>query len=100
MSKQTKKRILVLLVCVALILVYSLSLSFIIEYTQHDCTGHDCPICTQIHAAHNILKQIVTVIVYLVLLCAGMFLLLPLLQNNAIYTILSTLFCFKVRMNN
>jgi len=40
------------------ILVVLSSSVFIIEHADHDCTGEDCPICEQIYACEQNLKNL------------------------------------------
>lgn len=49
------KRILVLILCLALLCVPLFSFFYIVGHINHECTGSDCPICTQIEVSvHNI----------------------------------------------
>lgn len=49
------KRILVFILCLALLCVPLFSFFYIVEHINHECTGSDCLICTQIEVSvHNI----------------------------------------------
>lgn len=51
-----KKRILSILLCIALVAALVLSSAFIISHAHHDCSGEHCPICVQLHIAEQILN--------------------------------------------
>jgi hypothetical protein len=47
-----------LLLCgLALISLLLLTPAFIISHGQHDCPGHDCPVCAQVSLLQNTSKQ-------------------------------------------
>lgn len=49
------KKILVLVLCLALLCVPLFSFFYIVGHINHECTGADCPICAQIEVSiHNI----------------------------------------------
>ncbi len=49
------KKILALVLCIALLFVPVVSFFYIAGHINHECTGQDCPICTQIDVSkHNI----------------------------------------------
>jgi hypothetical protein len=100
MNRRTKKQIFAFAVLTVFIMVSVLSLSFIIGHTEHDCTGHDCTVCAQLHTAQNLLKQITTLIVGAAFLYAGPLLVWLLFQNLAARIVLLTPVSLKVRMNN
>lgn len=47
-------------VCILLVFVTFASLFYIAKEERHDCTGEDCPICSCIHQAEQLLKNIGT----------------------------------------
>lgn len=53
-----KKRIVSLVVAVAVIFVMLYSALYIAAETDHDCVGENCPICYQINACQNTLKNL------------------------------------------
>lgn len=49
------KRVLVFVLCLALLCIPLFSSLYIIGHINHECTGEDCPVCTQIEVSiHNI----------------------------------------------
>jgi hypothetical protein len=52
-----KKKLLPLVFGLAIISLLILTPVFIISHCQHDCPGHDCPVCAQISSVQNTLKQ-------------------------------------------
>jgi len=49
------KKILILVLCLALLCVPLFSFFYIVGHINHECTGSDCPICAQIETSiHNI----------------------------------------------
>ena len=53
-----KKRIISLIVAVAVIFVMLYSALFIVSHAEHDCVGENCPICYQISVCENTLKNL------------------------------------------
>lgn len=43
-----KKQCLAIVLALTLIVIFALSLFFIVHEASHDCSGEDCPICEQI----------------------------------------------------
>ena len=53
-----KKRIISLIVAVAVIFVMLYSVLYIAAEANHDCVGENCPICYQISVCENTLKNL------------------------------------------
>ena len=53
-----KKRIISLIVAVAVFFVMLYSALFIVSHAEHDCVGENCPICYQISVCQNALKNL------------------------------------------
>lgn len=52
------KRMGALLLCIGLILVLSVSISFLAHEADHDCCGDDCPICRTIAVNISLLRTL------------------------------------------
>ena len=100
MNKQMLKQIIALLACIFIVLVSFLSVAFIIEHTEHDCTGYDCAVCTQIHTVENLLKQLALAITVLSLFYIGLRCCRMFLQIDGFTFAKLTPIKLKVRMNN
>ncbi|MDD4565587.1 MAG: hypothetical protein PHE79_08985 [Eubacteriales bacterium] len=100
MNRQGKTRLFTMLLCVCFITGFFLTTAFIIEHSDHDCIGHGCPVCVQIHLAENLLKQLSIVISCVAFASACLFALfntfLPVIQNIFLVTPVTQ----KIRMNN
>lgn len=55
-----KQKRLAFLICVTFIFVTFFSILFIVEESDHDCRGENCPVCACIYQAEQTLKQIGT----------------------------------------
>lgn len=44
-------------ICMMMILLVLLSLSYTFLYTHHDCTGADCDICRHLAHAYSVIRQ-------------------------------------------
>ncbi len=58
MNRQVKNRLTAALLCVCYITISFFAAGLVIEHADHDCIGHDCSICAQIHSAGKSLKQL------------------------------------------
>ncbi len=45
---KNKKSVIALIISAALIITIIFSAGYIVKEAEHDCTGHDCPICANI----------------------------------------------------
>ena len=57
-AEKNTKRVIALIIAVVTLLFMLSSFLFIIEHSEHQCTGNDCPICAVITQCVNNLKQI------------------------------------------
>ena len=55
---EKKKKIITLLLAVAVLFVMLYSALFIAAHADHDCVGENCPICYQINVCKNTLKNL------------------------------------------
>lgn len=97
---QMRKRIIALLVSILFILVFFLSISFITEHAEHDCTGHDCTVCLQLHSAGDLLRQLSAALICAASIYTGLLFARTVQQGTAAPIILSTPISLKVRMNH
>lgn len=58
MKRHTGKRILAFSLCCLFALGLFLTAALILKHADHDCVGHDCMVCAQLHAAQKLLKQL------------------------------------------
>lgn len=59
---KTERRLVSILIAMAVVFVMLGSIFYIAVEANHDCTGHDCPICEQISACKNFLKTLCTAV--------------------------------------
>lgn len=100
MSIQMKKRITAFLLCVLFVIVSSLSIAFLVEKTEHCCSGQSCTICIQLRDSEQLLRQLAVSItgtagILGCLLLAGAF-----LQSISNRTVWLTPISLKDRMNH
>lgn len=100
MNRHSKKRLLAMLFCVCFIAVSLLTTTFIITHADHDCAGHDCPVCAQIHLAENLLKQLSMVTSCFAFTFAGLLAILSAFALIIPHIDLATPVTLKVKMNN
>lgn len=60
--KQGSKIISVFMACMIIFSLLSATV-FISNYTHHDCSGEDCPICEQLHVTEGLIHRFSAVIV-------------------------------------
>ncbi len=51
-------RIISVMLCIVMVFSIVLSAAFIINFTDHECTGDDCEICYHIHTCEQTLKKL------------------------------------------
>ena len=56
--KKNTLRVLAVLLCVCICFITIFSFAFITLHSNHDCTGEDCPICTELAFAVSTLKTL------------------------------------------
>lgn len=102
MTRQSKKQFFAILFCVCFIASSLLTTTFIIRHADHDCAGHDCPVCAQIHSAVNLLKQFGMGMACLTFafVFADLFATLNHFSSVTLHIDLATPVTLKVRMNN
>lgn len=54
---KNEKKIYIILLCIGIILIQTLSFYFIAHEINHNCTGEECPICEQIEEALQLLEN-------------------------------------------
>ena len=84
---------------IATVLVMLFSCIFISNHVNHECTGHDCPVCAVVSQCENNLKTIGAVIA----VCIGLFLFVQVAKAENILDlafVADSLISQKVRMNN
>lgn len=97
---RTKMKRMAVFFCVLFIAAALLTTFFIIEHADHECSGHDCPICAQIHTVESLVKQISTAVVGMGF-TIGRFLTIFVCITGFLYLAkLFSLVRLKVRMNN
>ncbi len=52
------KRIGAMILCIGLVLVLAVSIAFIANEADHNCSGEDCPFCRMIAANINLLRTL------------------------------------------
>lgn len=95
-----KKRNLAVILCMMLIFTTLFSLFFIVEETNHHCSGQDCPVCACMHQAERTLRSLDGGIFHqtaFIPFCACL-LLLPLFQIFCLPAV--SLVSQKVRLND
>lgn len=98
--RNKKSRILATLLCVCIVAFLVLSFTYEIKEANHDCTGHDCPVCAQIQSIENSRQQLSLAVVSF-----GTSIVL-LIRAMGIVLSHDTLFCasspvqLKVKLNN
>lgn len=100
MNRPIKRRMLATFICIIFILISFLSILFVIEHTEHSCTGDDCQVCAQLQTAQNLLKQIAVAMVGASFSAVKLSLLWLFLKNANGHIVLLTPIALKVRMNN
>lgn len=99
MNRQTNKRLIALSICFALILGFLLSAWFVIDHADHDCVGHDCTVCAQLHTAENLFRQLGAILVCAALLYTVWVFAWSLYRGLAVQMRVCTLVSLKVRMD-
>ena len=103
-SKQSKKRLIALVLLFCFIVVSMLSEVFILTHADHahDNIGVDagCSTCARIQSAENLLKQLGTAIVSAVSMFAGLFAVIAIMGSVSSDITLLTPVTLKIRMNN
>jgi len=94
-------RLIALFILIVIVTAFSMATYYIVDYTDHDCTGDGCPICMQLNECNQILR----VIKHLSLNESTLLLLLLILfficsNNNYLHVSQYTLVRLKVRLNN
>ena len=100
MNRQAKKRLFSLLLCICFIAGSLLAAVFVIEHAVHDCDGHGCSVCAQIHSAEKLLEQLYMAAVCAAFALAGLsaaaYAFRLILQHVSLITPITQ----KIRMNN
>jgi hypothetical protein len=73
------KRLLALILCLTVLFVQLLFLTYVEEHINHDCTGKDCSICVQIEASIKSINNyksyytaaifVLTIVIVAVIIC-------------------------------
>ena len=96
-----RKSLLAAVILICFVAVVLLSSLFIVTHIDHECTGHDCPICHQIQIAENSLQQIGICLVVFFFSIVATFRFRKMLCRNGYNIVLSVSpVSLKVRMNN
>ena len=66
-----KRRVIALILALAVVLSVTASLVFIIHEAHHDCVGEDCRICSAIAVCCNVVKTLAAALILLVFLDAA-----------------------------
>ena len=101
MNKNMKhKKIIAILICLLFISSLLLSMTYIVKESNHNCIGHNCPICANIQVAVKAIGQLGTTLAIalhvgfaIAVFCIFLFCFLT-------DKVLSTLVIQHVRMNN
>ena len=96
-----RKRIGVLMLCIGLILVLSVSTAFIAHEADHDCCGEDCPICQTIAVNIRLLRTVglaVVLLAVLTVLLDGQA--VRFRRNRYAHVSFGTLVSLKIRLND
>ncbi len=99
MNKKQKRRIIALIILVAILSVMLLSIAYILEHSGHECTGSKCPICAAIEQCCDNLKILDTAITA----CILVFLFMRVVKSEQCVSLVyfnNSLISQKVRMNN
>lgn len=95
-----KKRLIALVVLVAVLAVALFSSCYVIREADHDCTGAACPICAMIEQCEDNLRQIgngqITIIAVMAAICCFFSAFYPVVSTVSIETLVTR----KVRLNN
>ncbi|MCQ1530694.1 hypothetical protein [Lutispora saccharofermentans] len=102
MNRQSKKRFFAALFCICFVIFSLLTAAFIITHADHDCVGHDCTVCAQIHTSANLLKQLGTAIACsaFAFAFAGLFAASNIFPPVILHIVFTTPVTLKVRMDN
>lgn len=100
MNRKVSNKVMTLLICVLFMIVSTLSIAFAIDNIDHDCNDHGCVICTQLHSAENLLKQLAISVVGAAFIYGALNYIWNHFQNITIHVIQLTPISSKVRMNN
>lgn len=97
---EKRRKLLALMTAVAIFFVMLSAVFYIVVEVDHDCKGHDCPICEQISICENTLKNLCVtariVLVYPVLI----YVLSSILGDWGKSILRHTLITLKVKLSN
>lgn len=100
MTKQSRRRLISLLTCLVFALTSLMSIAFIIEHSEHECSEHECQVCFHIHSAQKILRHVLGMTGAALLF---LFILILLGSTRRLYDFFigyTSPIVLKVRMNN
>ncbi|NLT58885.1 MAG: hypothetical protein GXX99_07995 [Clostridiales bacterium] len=100
MNRQLNKRRCALLICGLFVLGLLLATTWIIRHADHDCVGHDCPVCALLHAVEKLLKPLSPAALGCACAFAGLGFASAFSRKGPTRGGLATLTALKTRLNN
>jgi len=87
-------------ICILYLFVIFASLFYIVEEVNHDCTGEDCPVCTNIQQAEQIIRNLSTGMIVHAIVNRMPIIFVLVIAGLVLLVSRTSLISQKVRLNN